>query len=619
MPTATTAPRKPKKSKMSPTPVPEVPPLPKSDGPNMMVIEQVPLAEINRPKDNHRLAAASEDGELRGLAASMAADGLINPVQICRATDGSGYEIVAGARRVCAALMLGWKAIPATIVEAGQRRQNRAAENLQRRDLNPIEESIAVADLMAEVQDDLCKASGVVPESAAAIDTLRRAATKAVAARLGKTEAWVRDRNFLGTLDKVSRELVIGGRLPMEHARELVKIADPEKRADLAKLAAVGGRNGRHAEQPMLISELRGEVAKHIRSLAQVAWPLDKEFAGAPACTNCPSNSANQTGLFEDGRVQWGTSRHERATSQEPAAGVCTNAACYGRKSAAAARAIGTGCKRVTATINGLPVKARDEKAVAAAIKQHQPEIVTGAAFAREVKAHRERHAGGKSNGDGGKAKSEKRAETPEAKAKRDFERARDEWEGALLGAALKGIEKSPRLRIMLFLVDRTRAASEAKDWWGRVSPKAVKKVCELLTLACEPNWTNFCKLAEAEFSRYFAADLFDGLHGEAVEHLAGLLDVRPKTPRPNIEDFLPKARPEPAKPAAAAAKASRTKKGGWTEARSCPRCGKGFKKGDVYTVPQGTNNPWHMACWLDRDKPLPDPKGKNAEGEVAE
>lgn len=505
------------------------------DAPVVMMVD-VDSIKIGK---NHR----HSDSDMAALADSIRSAGrLLQPVGV-----SADNTLVFGHRRLAAVRMLGWKQIPAVrLPEGADEATLRAMENLQRRDLDPIEEAIAVADMMlvaeAEVHARLgMREQHIQAASPVALDAYRREATAKVAERLGKTEAWVRDRNFLGTLDKTTRLLVVEGKLPWQHARELVKIADPDKRAELAKAAAIGGKQGWRGprEAPMLLSELRDEVAKHIRSLAQVPWRLDVPFAGAPSCEACPSNSKNQSGLF-DGKVRIGRT----TTGKEPDAGVCLNAACYGRKSGAASRAISTACKRVTVTVNQAPAKER-EKAAPEAIKQHAPVIVKPATWTREAKDHRERYsAAAKNKPSKAAAEAKPRAETAEAKAKREYDDAESEWgidverqiEKHLKSAGLPGV-------LMQYVSE-----SEIVDKAGRNKGPDQRTRDQVLALIRAAAAGNAAEVTKVKSSMYI--ELYDLRAAGFIADVAEALGIKIKQPRPKLEDFLPKA--SAAKPAGA-------------------------------------------------------------------
>jgi ParB family chromosome partitioning protein len=109
-------------------------------------VADLPLAEI-RPNPWQPRAAFDEE-DLRSLAASIRASGVIQPVVVRRSAPG--YELVAGERRFRAAKLAGLAAIPAVVRDVDERSMLVLAlvENLQRRDLNAIEKAKALRQLM---------------------------------------------------------------------------------------------------------------------------------------------------------------------------------------------------------------------------------------------------------------------------------------------------------------------------------------------------------------------------------------------------------------------------------------------------------------------------------------
>lgn len=90
--------------------------------------------------------------ELQELEASLRTNGLLNPIAVRHAADGRGFELIAGERRLRAAARIGWTDIPAVVKEVDDQLLLTLAlvENLQRADLNPMEEAEGYRHLMEE-------------------------------------------------------------------------------------------------------------------------------------------------------------------------------------------------------------------------------------------------------------------------------------------------------------------------------------------------------------------------------------------------------------------------------------------------------------------------------------
>ncbi len=103
---------------------------------------ELPILEIERSPFQPRRDFKEE--ELKELAESLKSSGLVQPPTVRKNKDGK-YELIAGERRLRAALLAGWKKIKVTVIEADDltAAAMTATENLQREDLNPIEEAVS--------------------------------------------------------------------------------------------------------------------------------------------------------------------------------------------------------------------------------------------------------------------------------------------------------------------------------------------------------------------------------------------------------------------------------------------------------------------------------------------
>lgn len=157
-----------------------------------------------------------DDGALADLAASIAQHGVIQPLLVRPLPDG-GYQLVAGERRWRAARMAGLTEVPVVIREMTDRQTAELAliENLQRQDLNPMEEAYGYRTLMEQY--------GLTQEEAAkAVNKSRPAVANAL-----------RLLNLPGEL----AALVQHGALSAGHARALLSFETPQEQMQAAKLA----------------------------------------------------------------------------------------------------------------------------------------------------------------------------------------------------------------------------------------------------------------------------------------------------------------------------------------------------------------------------------------------
>lgn len=151
--------------------------------------------------------------KLQELADSIKEHGVIQPIVVT--PFNKGYQIVAGERRWRAASMIGLKEIPAVIKEYTQQQLMEIAliENLQREDLNAIEEASAYKQLIEEfslTQEELGK-------------------------RLGKSRPYIANTLRLLTLSTDLQDLIRNNQLSPGHGRALLSIEDPKVRDQIAK------------------------------------------------------------------------------------------------------------------------------------------------------------------------------------------------------------------------------------------------------------------------------------------------------------------------------------------------------------------------------------------------
>lgn len=161
------------------------------------------------------------------LAQSIRQQGLIQPILV-RVLAGHRYEIIAGERRWRAAKLAGLTEIPAVIRDITDENTAVVAliENIQREDLNPLEEAAGLQRLIQEF--------GMTHESAA----------KAV----GKSRSNVSNILRLLSLTPAVRELLLQGQLNMGHARALLTL-DTERQIELAKQVVLRGLSVRETER----------------------------------------------------------------------------------------------------------------------------------------------------------------------------------------------------------------------------------------------------------------------------------------------------------------------------------------------------------------------------------
>lgn len=198
--------------------------VPVQDAAPVDAVRDLPIYMIDPNPDQPR--RTFDEDALRELAASIESVGVIQPIVVCE-TDGR-YRIIAGERRYRACRMAGLEMIPAIVRNWDQQRQLEAAliENLQRDDLNAIEEARGVRRLMEE--------GGLTQERAAE--------------RLGKSRSALANLLRLLTLEDVVQQMVIDDKLSAGHARALAGV-DRKRQVQLANLTVQQGWSVRQLER----------------------------------------------------------------------------------------------------------------------------------------------------------------------------------------------------------------------------------------------------------------------------------------------------------------------------------------------------------------------------------
>lgn len=155
-----------------------------------------------------------DPAELAALENSLRTNGLLQPITV-RPTAQGAYQLVAGERRLRAATRLGWPTIPATIREVDDQSMLVMAlvENLQRADLNPLDEAAGYRRL----QDEF------------------RLSQQDVATAVGKDRSTVANLLRLLTLPEAVQKLVRDGRISFGHARALLALPDERAIVETAR------------------------------------------------------------------------------------------------------------------------------------------------------------------------------------------------------------------------------------------------------------------------------------------------------------------------------------------------------------------------------------------------
>ena len=189
-------------------------------------IRTVPLREIE-PDPGQPRKTFREEG-LSELANSISQHGLLQPIAV-RPQPMGGYRIVAGERRWRACRLAGLTEVPVIVRDVSDQEAMELAliENLQREDLDPIEEACGIRELM-----DRCE---LTQEQAAR--------------RLGKSRSALANSLRLLNLPPEALELLKAGKLTAGHAKAILGLPSPELQVQAAQLIAEHNLNVRQAEE----------------------------------------------------------------------------------------------------------------------------------------------------------------------------------------------------------------------------------------------------------------------------------------------------------------------------------------------------------------------------------
>ena len=239
-------------------PAPSAPPI----APGLALIEIQLGAIVPTPRQPRR---EFDEAGVKELAESIRSEGLLQPVTVRKVKDG--YELIAGERRFRAFKLLGQKTITARVLEASDNASAVLAlvENLQRTDLNPVEEALGVASLMRDFN----------------------LTQEAVADRLGKPRASIANLVRLLSLDREIQGYLGKGQLSTGHAKVLLGLENQAHRVQLARLVIEKGLSVRALEvevkkfastkktdrkrtEKSVVEDVQKRLASHLSARVQV-------------------------------------------------------------------------------------------------------------------------------------------------------------------------------------------------------------------------------------------------------------------------------------------------------------------------------------------------------------
>ena len=212
----------------------------------------LPIYKIEPNPDQPRQDFDEE--ELAALAESISVHGLVQPLTVREMPSGY-YQIIAGERRWRAARMAELSEVPVIVMEADDKKTMELAliENLQRQDLNPVEEAMGYRSLMDEY--------GMTQEE--------------TAGRVGKSRPAVANALRLLSLSPKVLEMVRSGKLSAGHARAVLSLKTEKSQEDAAQRIAALGLSVRQAE--LLCKNLSREPAPQPRVTLAVDYVAECE------------------------------------------------------------------------------------------------------------------------------------------------------------------------------------------------------------------------------------------------------------------------------------------------------------------------------------------------------
>ena len=194
---------------------------------NGITVQQIPLHEIqaNRYQPRHEF----DESALEELKESIVQHGVLQPILVRQLPAGKGYELVAGERRFRASKLAGLETVPALVRPLSDAASTEIAliENLQREDLNAIEEANAYCNLLQNF--------GLTQE--------------ALAERVGRSRSHITNMMRLLKLDVHVQEYLANGSLSMGQARPLVVLTDAALQREAADIIMARECSARQAEE----------------------------------------------------------------------------------------------------------------------------------------------------------------------------------------------------------------------------------------------------------------------------------------------------------------------------------------------------------------------------------
>ena len=233
-----------------------------------------PIARVSVRQIDGNPAQPRQDfdpDEMQSLAESISAHGLLQPVIVRRVNDR--YQLVAGERRLRAAVKAGWTDVPVNVIEADDRQMAELAivENLQRKDLNPLEKAISFQRYLDQY--------GCIQEE--------------LAGRLKLDRSTIANLIRLLELPDPVQEAIRRGKITQGHARALLPLGDEHEQIEFCQRIQREGLNVRQTEvlvqetidaadrEPLAAVETAGEPSRPTRAKNEHIAALEQQFRTA--------------------------------------------------------------------------------------------------------------------------------------------------------------------------------------------------------------------------------------------------------------------------------------------------------------------------------------------------
>lgn len=263
-------------------------------------LQQIKLSDISISGTNPR--KHFDEKELKELCTSLETHGVLQPIVLRTVKGKHPYELVAGERRYRAAKLAKFSVIPAIVTSMTDEEalEIQVIENLQRKDLSPMEEAESYESLISGKFK-------YTPES--------------IAAKIGKSIGYIKSRLRLMNLAEEVREALHNGKIQLGHALVIAKIEGEDmQKSVLDKACNVwSGWTG----DVITVDRLKKKIYEDLFiPLSKAPFKLSDDLLlpVAGSCSSCPFNTGNATDLFED--IKKGN-------------GMCTKPSCFKDKNEA--------------------------------------------------------------------------------------------------------------------------------------------------------------------------------------------------------------------------------------------------------------------------------------------